>query len=270
MFIDHPVFTCPDDNAVIWRYMKLSKFFNMLTSGELYFSKVDLLGDPYECAMPWENVKRWKQNRFDEIEEQIKQLPPNLSQKDREERIANIRAYLEPTEARRLDNWSALMQYTYVNCWHINECESAAMWSLYLRGAEGVAIRSSIGKLKQAVANDQRETCIGKVSYIDYQKDFIPVTNGFYPAVHKRNSFAHENEVRAVFLDPMQIRGKHEPTKPGVRIASDMDALIDCVLLAPTSKPFVTETVSSIVGKYAFDSSKVVRSELFDPPTYNL
>ena len=36
---------------------------------------------------------------------------------------------------------------TAVNCWHINEHESAAMWDLYLKSNEGIAIQSTYQKL---------------------------------------------------------------------------------------------------------------------------
>jgi hypothetical protein len=45
----HPVFTPPSDpNVRIWRYMSLAKFVWMLQTHALYFSRCDLMGDPFE------------------------------------------------------------------------------------------------------------------------------------------------------------------------------------------------------------------------------
>jgi hypothetical protein len=45
----HPSFRQPADTTVpVWRYTDLSKFVWMLQKNALYFSRADLLGDPYE------------------------------------------------------------------------------------------------------------------------------------------------------------------------------------------------------------------------------
>src|SRR5579885_861214 len=37
----------------------------------------------------------------------------------------------------------------YVNCWYMNEHESAAMWKLYSAAGDGIAVQSTIGRLKR-------------------------------------------------------------------------------------------------------------------------
>ena len=58
-------------------------------------------------------------------------------------------------------------KYVAVNCWHENEHESAAMWKLYIKSVEGIAIQSTYSKLKKSFINDEI-IFIGKVKYIDY------------------------------------------------------------------------------------------------------
>jgi hypothetical protein len=46
----HPSFPQPEDTGVsVWRYIDLSKFVWMLQRKALYFTRADLLGDPYEA-----------------------------------------------------------------------------------------------------------------------------------------------------------------------------------------------------------------------------
>jgi hypothetical protein len=46
---DHPTFKKPKDLDVkVWRYMNLAKFLWMLQKSALYFSRSDLMGDPFE------------------------------------------------------------------------------------------------------------------------------------------------------------------------------------------------------------------------------
>jgi hypothetical protein len=73
--------------------------------------------------------------------------------------------------------------------------ESAAMWKIYTITKESIAIRSTFAKLRDRLD----ENCfIGTVKYIDYETDFFPHGNVLYPFVHKRKSFAYENEIRAL------------------------------------------------------------------------
>src|ERR1017187_2968717 len=46
-----------------------------------------------------------------------------------------------------------------ISCWHENEGESVAMWKLYVSGREGVAIKTTVGRLERALtAKPEKET----------------------------------------------------------------------------------------------------------------
>ena len=42
---------------------------------------------------------------------------------------------------------------------------------------------------------------IGRVSYVDYNTTIIPEGNAFFAYLHKRQSFEHEREVRAIIFE---------------------------------------------------------------------
>jgi hypothetical protein len=53
MYEQHPEFNPPDnENCKIWRYLDIPKFFWLLEKQSLYFSRADLLGDPFEGSIP--------------------------------------------------------------------------------------------------------------------------------------------------------------------------------------------------------------------------
>jgi hypothetical protein len=53
MYETNPSFTTPSDgNVKIWRYIDIVKFLSLLEKRALYFSRVDLLGDPFEGSLP--------------------------------------------------------------------------------------------------------------------------------------------------------------------------------------------------------------------------
>jgi hypothetical protein len=94
----------------------------------------------------------------------------------------------------------------------MNESESAAMWRLYSQTTEAIAIVTTAARLhalvtkidvNAQVASENKfipllAPLVGIVKYANYETDAIPIGNGYYPLFHKRSSFAHENEVRAL------------------------------------------------------------------------
>ena len=51
MYEPHPSITAPDNpNTVIWRYLRLAKFLDMLERRALRFTQLDSLRDPFEGA----------------------------------------------------------------------------------------------------------------------------------------------------------------------------------------------------------------------------
>lgn len=53
---DHPSFERPPAEASLWRYIDLPKYLSMLAQNALWFSRADLLGDPFEGSMSNMNV----------------------------------------------------------------------------------------------------------------------------------------------------------------------------------------------------------------------
>src|SRR5258706_8063344 len=94
----------PPDDARLWRYIDFPKYVSMLTCRGLWFSRSDLLGDPFEGAMSWPAVV--------ERREMFTQFGPDLPM--------------------AIDNYellrAAAVKWVYVNCWHLSPHESAAIW----------------------------------------------------------------------------------------------------------------------------------------------
>ena len=139
------------------------------------------------------------------------------------ERVARSHA-VDSFLARAMTRWCA------VNCWHLGEHESAAMWDIYVPAGAGVAIRSTFDRLKASLERSETEVYLGKVTYIDHAKDAIPVGNTFTPATHKRKSLEYESEVRALVYEvPFRVDGKLDfeasPWDVGVEVAVDLKTL---------------------------------------------
>ncbi len=181
MYEEHEDFETPEDNKIIWRYMDFTKFIDILNREKLYFPRVDKLGDPFEGSLPIESIKR-RNSTVEQI------YPPEF--------FRYIVSQKEVPKALSKATKSLRRSYA-ISCWNMSEEESAALWQLYCSGQGGLSIRTTVRRLKKSFEREKRDIFIGKVQYINYLKDSIPMDNALYPFLYKRRSFMHEHELRA-------------------------------------------------------------------------
>jgi hypothetical protein len=238
----------PTDNTKIWRYLDFSKFVSLLDKSALFFTRADKLGDPFEGSMP----KLWGEP-WPETDQDKERIPSKIFNNIREYRIF-------------------LTKCTIINCWHINKYESAAMWRLYLKNNEGIAIQSTFDRLKSCFIDEGFEILIGEVEYIDYESAWIPSYLDFYPYFYKRKSFEHDKELRAIIQTfyhnkDSSINYKKSRFDDGAYIKVDLDTLIENIFIAPTSPKWIFKLVKSTATKYGLNKP-VLQSELENTPTF--
>lgn len=250
MYKEHSLFKKPDDeNIKIWRYIDFTKFASLLDRQALFFSRADILPDPFEGSYSKANI---------ELRPLIyKELPKDSFNKMQEQ----MRLFSKE-----------IRKFTLINSWHINEHESAAMWKLYLKSDEGIAIQSTFKHLTESFNKCvEYDIFIGKVNYISYDTEWLPENNIFCPFLYKRKSFEHERELRAIIQDmPFkngEIDFKKEIFKLGVDIPIDPDILIDKIYISPTSSEWFTDLVKSTINKYGL-KKEIIQSSLADGPIY--
>jgi hypothetical protein len=230
---DQP-FSGPKDDALLWRYVDLPKYVSMLSTRSLWFSRVDLLGDPFEGSLSAVNAKT-RAGRF-----------RDQGGTDTVEKLSRLNADL-----RRMH---------YVSCWHESEYESAAMWRLYGRD-HGIAVVSTYARMTQALRGN-RDIHVGQVTYIDYATEEQALGTVSYAALlYKRKSFEHEREVRAVFMADLLTVSRvgerltdplaPEPTVPdGHPIPVDAAQLIAEVRVNPEAPKWYFDAVSDLTLRY--------------------
>jgi hypothetical protein len=76
------------------------------------------------------------------------------------------------------------------------------LWRLYSLQGQGIAVRTTFKRLREALDKEPKEICAGRVKYIDYGWHSIEMLDGMYVVFHKRESFAHEQEVRLAYQIP--------------------------------------------------------------------
>jgi len=217
-FVDDP--KPPSSTASIWRYVGYWKLKDLITTQELYFRRADLLNDEHEGLPPTEY-----------------------------ERILNLNKYdLNDIKARDHDigSLAQFRQWSYVNCWHLQDEETPAMWARF--GKDGVAIRSRYDLLRSALEPLQDNVMLGPIRY---GTAHLVGWNVLRFVTTKRESFASEREVRALIWrhDSGDGVNRHidlnnwphdrpildpPPTLPeGLRRRVDLNTLIVEVIVSP-------------------------------------
>jgi hypothetical protein len=151
----------------------------------------------------------------------------------------------------------------YVNCWHVNEVESEAMWVLYgLRGAS-VAITSTFARLRNSLAPTMN-LIAGAVRYQRFDSEHVTPDDFLAPIFHKRKSFEHERELRVVWLDPSP-----DPAKDFRLVPVDLPTLLTGVRLAPGTSSAISEAVRGLLGRYSLAELPLGSSILDKVPDYS-
>jgi len=66
-----------------------------------------------------------------------------------------------------------MRQSVYINCWHRNQDDSAAMWALYGKSDCAVALTTTVGQLSDTLreADTEHEAWIARVEYVKHWSD---------------------------------------------------------------------------------------------------
>jgi hypothetical protein len=260
--------------------MDLAKFISMMMTQSLRFVRLDHLGDPFEGYPPvsqfglteanWEAVRDFLASGFETVEEFIQRLQ-SLPEAKRGTAIVEFQERGSDGIRRAAMNLRQIRTLTkdyFVNCWHVNENESEAMWKLYLQGDQGIVLRSSVQRLINSLAGYAPHVHIGKVKYVDHFTSEVAVNNFFEFALLKRRSLEHERELRAVIWGrPLRFQNTITDCDVGINAACCLDTLIEEIRVAPTAKDWFLEIVRSVSQAYRFGFS-VQPSYLARPPIW--
>lgn len=241
----------------IWRYMDLGKLVCLLSDEALYFACLaDLVtDDPYEAVYPkshLEAVERMLQEHLDTLAS-LRAAIPLEGQDTLNKGIANL---VETVKSAPL----TVARGFGVSCWHQNDDESAAMWRLYSDSGKGIAIESTVKKLRCSLG-DTKGLIFDQVRYIDFHEDPIEKGHRHYSGFQKRNSFAHEREFRAT------IRLKQDGE--GVSVPCDLQELITAIWVSPRAPSYMICAVQALcAGSVKPILKPVLASQLLSAPEY--
>jgi hypothetical protein len=261
----HPIFVPPENrDAHIWRYHDLGKLLSLFDRSALFFPRLDKLEDPFEGYYT-KSILALENSKLEDLPAELRaQIPDENALHNAALFHRQIRQFAK--EQREI---------TFVNSWYCSEYESAAMWSLYLKTREGIAIRSSYNRLMESLSGyEDFNVHIGMVKYIDYDRDSIESGNRnvLAPLMHKRKSFEHEKELRAVIWTVEHAKnefgsGNKFKDTPGLYVKVHIPTLVDRVYVAPTAPTWIRELIESLLRRFGY-TIPVVQSSLSEAAFY--
>lgn len=218
-----------DPNLALWRYMDLGRFVSLLKTKQLFFSRVDSLEDRFEGSF----------------------TKPHYE----------MRAKVGAVGPLQLE----LRKRVYVNCWFAQPDESTAMWKIYGGSTSSVAIRTTLGKLIEALPDQMMPgtLAVGLVDYVDHGISQVPHTwnwkNELQPFFQKNIRYQYEHELRVAIWNRAGTND-HEHPPLGGRFVGDvgltcpiksLSDLIEMVYINFESNEWFWEVVQDLLLKYS-------------------
>lgn len=208
--------------------MDFSKFVDLLDSYCLYFSRLSILRqlDPYEGSLvPFDY--RYEKGETSKI---VKELDEGLSND------------------------------TFVNCWCLSDVESAALWKLFSKNDEGIAIKSTVARLQESITHfDEHCNTTIILTAVEYGHERVRsrknnssnFVSGDDVVFTKRRCFEHEKELRlAIYTSdstPLVT-----PDETGLKLKVNLECMISEVLIGPEAPCWMVDLVKSVAKKYGF------------------
>jgi len=234
---DNDVF---DNEMCIWKYMRLTRFMDMLENQQIYFAAATEFTDPFEGAVAVQ--------------------PHDWPVDDR---------YVEPEMFERA--FEALRRLTKISCWHIEDYESTAMWDLYSGFGKGVAISSNPLRVSEGLENFRlkpefgvEDLWGGQVQYHDLMIERLQVRmlERFY---RKHRAFSWEKEFRfAIAVRRAEEFGVEVPNK-GILVGLDPKAVIEKIHIGPLLSDIERSDIVRICAEHGLEDRVHVTSMLGRP-----
>lgn len=256
----HEASAANTDEQPIWRFLDFAQFVDLLDGKSLYFARVDTLEDPYGGLS-------------EETTFATRTLPEELM------RLAE-QTVAEPPRAGRLERWwsrktretqqdsliDTIRSYrpapvVWASCWHAVGPDDVAMWKMYAPAGKSIAIRTTTGKLRAAIAAEPAfSLTVGAVRYAE-SVNLTDLGEPIDRALTKSRALSSEREVRAILT---RTPAGKDCLGRGVSVAVDVNGLIEEIAVSPAAGGWLADLARRVMRTYGYDPAATDRLALPD------
>lgn len=225
-------------DTVLWRYLDAAKLFDFFENSTLFFCRADHFSDKFEGAF-----------------------------------TSSLRAQISEAHARGEIDYDyeqfkrRMRESVFINCWHRNQDDSAAMWALYGKSECAVALTTTVGQLADTVEHiAEHKISIARVEYVKHWSDPKLDVSPDYTRIfaYKTKAYEYEKEVR-VIIDRTRDASAPDLRQPGIVVPIDADRLLRTIVIAPDAPPWFENLVRQSAQRYGV-RAPVRRSKLATDP----
>ena len=208
---------------ILWRFMDLSKFLALLEERKLFLCRPDAFHDKFEGSFT-NSIKK-----------------------------AIEKAYKEHDIEFTYDKFKrCLHERVFINCWHNSKYDSMAMWNLYGKSTNSLAITTTVGKLSSQLLRSEfvYHLYIKKVEYIEHWNDpDIEINPYSHIFSYKVKAYEYEKEVR-VILDRYAEMFEKKTIPNSVSIELNLDELLRSIVISPEAPEWFFQLLNKISKRY--------------------
>lgn len=211
------------EGDILRRYLDMPRFISFLKTSSLYLCRSDLFSDKFEGSFT----------------ASIKEAIGNAYKKNR------IKYTYDKFKKE-------LREGVFINCWSLGIDDNMALWKIYGKTDDCVAITTTVKKLRSALDkfSGQGRLSLRKIDYIKHWKDpkieVKPYSNVFK---YKTVGYTFENEVR-IILDRFDHTFEATSKDEGVMLPVDLRMFLRSVVVSPECSPWFKTVVEDIAVKY--------------------
>jgi hypothetical protein len=209
------------------RYMDLWKFEDLLSSQSLFFCRADKFKDPLEGTISKKEIHGSSKSDV---------------------AFAKTANFQKQEYEKAVEYRNTAKACTFVNCWHINNNESQAMWDAYTETPASVLVISTAMRLASSLKEPVFGSAVKYVSEDDPRTEFDGRSLFFY----KDLEFDFEREFR-LLIDLIMIGGSIQSDNEADffrRVPVDLSILIHAIQLHPQATQTTRDRVASLVCQH--------------------
>lgn len=238
----------PPRDTIIWRYVSLDKYLDLLVSRTIKFTQVAIAADQLETSL------------------MLKRLEEYGALEGKEHILSGANFHIDTVKKSH-----------YISCWAGKEHECRSLWFAYLGESRiGVALKTTVGQLLEGIEWGDYGYDFRKVVYRNDFSDPEELQINTTLLNAKAPAYSSEAEIRFCVSESLISlpQGELSPHNPPVEIDPNtfppvlsfnlnLDAVVDEIWLSPYCQSWQIDTLTKITNRLAPNlRDKMKRSDL--------